>query len=420
MTRRAALLTALLSLVFALGLAAPARAAVRTGTLRPVPAGPTSFRPRPGVNAVLGDESYVDRFGAAPAPGTNETLRLATHLRYVEALLRARDVRALPPALRAERARNLDRLHAYIAAGIFPQNHTYPGRRPHFIDEAGRICAVGYLVEQSAGRAAAEALNREFEWSYVAEMHGEAVERWIARSGLTRDELAMIQPAYDRMPPPITEPVVRPEPPQPGWTDEQVEAQLGQLDAPVRSCLRATRRPRAVQVGVVVFPNARVSVSLLGADERGGARAPLASSEPAVARCVEATVQTAFARVVRPFAGRPAHGTRVFEPAESSAAPDASAAGPDAQRFRAALNAQMGRVAACLPPPPRGHAAGVEVQFHAVAQPDGSLAEVRIEAPSFAGDATILSCLSSVVTSVHLAGQRPRPVPVSFLLRLAR
>src|SRR5690606_13938477 len=117
-------------------------------------------QPIPGpINAILGDESFARAFGddraAASAP---EALRIATHLRYVEDLLRARDVRDLPEALQDERRANLERLHRYRLAGVFPRNFDHSeARRPCFIDRDGRLCAVGHLVAQSAGSELAEA-----------------------------------------------------------------------------------------------------------------------------------------------------------------------------------------------------------------------------------------------------------------------
>lgn len=44
------------------------------------------------VNAVLGDASFIDRFQKPPDEETNETVRLETHLAYVERLLQNKSV----------------------------------------------------------------------------------------------------------------------------------------------------------------------------------------------------------------------------------------------------------------------------------------------------------------------------------------
>jgi hypothetical protein len=149
------------------------------------------------VNAVLGDESFVKTFGTAPTAYTNETLRIRTHLAYVERLLRQKDCSSLTPAQRARRAVMLDKLHEYWLAGRFPVNEAYPNeRRPCFIDRFGSICAVGYLIEQSAGRELAERINARHQYEYIATMTMPALAAWVATSGLTKEECAMIQPGY--------------------------------------------------------------------------------------------------------------------------------------------------------------------------------------------------------------------------------
>lgn len=123
------------------------------------------------VNPIVGDRSFVERFGRLPTPDDPEAHRIATHLAYAERLLRSRDVSTMPADLHAERLRNLDRLHRYRLRGVFPHNYDHPGeRRPCFIDRDGTICAVGYLVEQSAGRPVAEAINRRYQYAAIAEM----------------------------------------------------------------------------------------------------------------------------------------------------------------------------------------------------------------------------------------------------------
>ncbi|MEP7218503.1 MAG: hypothetical protein ABI876_06280 [Bacteroidota bacterium] len=122
---------------------------------------------------------------------------------YLEDLFRSRDVGGLTRAIRAERVRNLDRIHAYRIAGAFPRNFDYPDRsRPCFIDREGTICAVGYLVEKSVGWGVAEAINRNYQYATIAEMRMPVLDRWIATSGLTRAEVITLQePAMHRRQP---------------------------------------------------------------------------------------------------------------------------------------------------------------------------------------------------------------------------
>jgi hypothetical protein len=148
------------------------------------------------INAILGDASFVQTFGYAPSKHTSEVLRIQTHLEYVETLLRKRDVSHLSAAAQQERAYLLDKLHEYWLAGRFPKNLAYQTRRPCFIDQFGNICAVGYLVEQSAGRALAERVNAQHQYEYISTMTMPELHAWVRSSGLTVEECGMIQPTY--------------------------------------------------------------------------------------------------------------------------------------------------------------------------------------------------------------------------------
>jgi len=149
------------------------------------------------VNGVLGDESFVATFGRRPGPGDSEDLRIRTHLAFVEQLLRERPVDHLSEEQREARTRNLDRLRDYWTAGVFPRNTVMSHRRtPVFIDEAGRICAVGYLFEQDMGREAAERINARYRTATIFEIDDPVLGKWLATSGLTLEEGAMIQPGY--------------------------------------------------------------------------------------------------------------------------------------------------------------------------------------------------------------------------------
>lgn len=156
---------------------------------------PTTDPVRP-VNAVLGNESFRRVHGTAPGPATSERHRLRTHLAYVEALLRARVRPDLSSARRARRHALLDSLRAYRRAGRFPRNTEVPGRSPVFIDEQGRLCAVGHLIAVSAGRDLAERIDARYHLADVRDMALPAIDRWAERHGFTRRELAMIQPMY--------------------------------------------------------------------------------------------------------------------------------------------------------------------------------------------------------------------------------
>jgi len=149
------------------------------------------------INPLLRDESFIATFGTPPNETTSEQLRIQTHLSYAEQLLRNVSTSELLPARQEKRLLILDLLHQYMQAGKFPVNQVYPGeRRPCFIDEAGTICAVGYLIDQTKGHELAEAINAKHQYDFLADMNEPAIESWADEYGLTLEECAMIQPAY--------------------------------------------------------------------------------------------------------------------------------------------------------------------------------------------------------------------------------
>jgi hypothetical protein len=185
-----------------------------------------NFNGRPAnknsINPVLGNASFVQKYGHEPGMEAGEDERIQTHLLYAEELLRNKNTDHLPVAVAENRNHLLNLLHNYAIAKKFPKNYDYPGeRKPCFIDRDANICAVGYLVEQTAGRDAAIAINNKYQYETIAAMKGDALlTGWVAQSGLTLEECAMIQPTYGW---PIT-----PAPdPQPAPNDQVISKAYG-------------------------------------------------------------------------------------------------------------------------------------------------------------------------------------------------
>jgi len=154
------------------------------------------------VNSVIGDNSFIVTFGHSPVPGTDEVLRIQTHLKFVEKILEEKDVSGLSDIQQQRRIEVIAHLHQYWTAGIFPSNFDFPmERRPCFIDKNGNICAVGYLIEQTAGREAAEQINAKHQYEYIFEMNEPMVTSWAYENGMSLEECGMIQPQYG---PPIS------------------------------------------------------------------------------------------------------------------------------------------------------------------------------------------------------------------------
>lgn len=156
------------------------------------------------VNAIVGNAGYVAATGQAPTTATNDEARVQAHLAYAEQVLRSQLAAGFNPALARRRAHLLDLLHRYWVKGVFPRNFDYPGeRRPCFIDRDGRLCAVGYLVAETAGRPVAECINAAHQYDLIADMHTPVLARWVRESGLSTAECALIQPNYNFAPPTV-------------------------------------------------------------------------------------------------------------------------------------------------------------------------------------------------------------------------
>ena len=151
---------------------------------------------REGANHHVGDDSFVAQFGRRPTPRDSEPSRMHAHFAYVRAWLATRP--ATKPELAAQRAKILAAFDAYIAKGTTPDNDHLPWRTPVFIDDHGTICAVGFLIQETAGRPLAEKIATHHRYDLLEDIASDMpeVRDWVAASGLTLEELASIQPAY--------------------------------------------------------------------------------------------------------------------------------------------------------------------------------------------------------------------------------
>jgi hypothetical protein len=151
---------------------------------------------REGANHHLGDAAFIAALGRPPTDD-EEPLRIRTHFLAVKQLLASRP--ATRPELADRRAQLLAHFDDYIAKGTTPRNTHLPWRTPVFIDDEGTICAVGYLIEHTAGRAVAERIAARHRYAYLEEIVAAMpeVRAWVEQSGFTLEELASIQPGYE-------------------------------------------------------------------------------------------------------------------------------------------------------------------------------------------------------------------------------
>lgn len=156
------------------------------------------------VNPIIGDESYVMLTGTQPDQYSDEHERVKAHLSYVENKLREKSVEGLTEKQKQNREKVLNHLRDYWSNGAYPKNYDYPDeRRPCFIDRDGTICAVGYLIEKTAGLEVAQKINEKHQYDFLLDMHEPVIEAWAEENGFTMEECATIQPAYGSPPPPV-------------------------------------------------------------------------------------------------------------------------------------------------------------------------------------------------------------------------
>jgi len=119
------------------------------------------------------------------------------HLKLVIDELEKADVDHLTSPQLEQRRANIVALQAYMVDGKFPQNVFVPGRRPVFIDPWGTHCAVGHLIAVSGQPELAKAINKTHQLDVLRDIQTDGLTKWQVASGLTLDELALIQPHYE-------------------------------------------------------------------------------------------------------------------------------------------------------------------------------------------------------------------------------
>lgn len=131
-----------------------------------------------------------------PASFTTETERIQTHLLHVAHRLCDADVSNRSPRQQIARLASIRWLYTYANAGIFPHNYFHSQRIPVFIDPEGRACAVGYLMLHTGAEDLAREVARTNNNIHIRQINDARFEQWVESSGLSLDELALIQPGY--------------------------------------------------------------------------------------------------------------------------------------------------------------------------------------------------------------------------------
>lgn len=123
--------------------------------------------------------------------------RIRRHLFRVERHLRAVSPSGLRSDQRQARLRYLDHLRVYRERGEFPVQHDLTQNlRPCFRDGAGRVCAVAHLMQMSGFASTVEHVALTQNSARVRRINPALLAEWLPGSGLSIDELALIQPSY--------------------------------------------------------------------------------------------------------------------------------------------------------------------------------------------------------------------------------
>ena len=95
--------------------------------------------------------------------------------------------------LQARRARGIEVLAAYEAAGVFPVPNGAPGFQHQFVDAWGHPCAVAQMIIASGHVDLVNATSAAQNDVVLAELTDGPLVAWMLTSGFTREEIAIIQ-----------------------------------------------------------------------------------------------------------------------------------------------------------------------------------------------------------------------------------
>jgi antitoxin component YwqK of YwqJK toxin-antitoxin module len=120
-----------------------------------------------------------------------------THLTGVLFVLKTNPTKHLNKQQLTSRKNMIKILTEYRDRGRFPMNEFHENRTPVFIDRCSTHCAVGYLLKETGNQAVAFRISRKHNYDWLIDIKDEALPGWQKSSGLTVEELKLIQGAYD-------------------------------------------------------------------------------------------------------------------------------------------------------------------------------------------------------------------------------
>jgi antitoxin component YwqK of YwqJK toxin-antitoxin module len=122
---------------------------------------------------------------------------IQAHLQCVLSVLRSNPVDQFNCQQLQSRQHLIKFLQEYCNSGNFPLNYHYKKRIPVFIDEHQTHCAVGYLLQQTGYEKMAQRIAATSNYAWLKDIYDKEFPAWQQTSGLTLEELKLIQGAYD-------------------------------------------------------------------------------------------------------------------------------------------------------------------------------------------------------------------------------
>jgi hypothetical protein len=137
---------------------------------------------------VLASTSFAsaDRVAADP-PATAAQMRIAPPV-IDRAKLRAK--------LLENRRANIARFHAYRVAGVYPSNVFTDSLTNVWRDQQGHFCAAATIIRASGAVELVDRIAEDDNFFRIADVEQGLVLSWILTSGLTQEELVMIQKPF--------------------------------------------------------------------------------------------------------------------------------------------------------------------------------------------------------------------------------
>jgi hypothetical protein len=182
------------------------------------------------------------------------------------------DIDALRTNLAARRALNLQRLHAYATAGVFPKNRHSDSPLNVFIDEDGHVCAAANLIDLDGHGDLVRATAASNNFLVLRDVTSGPLMDWMLTSGFTQEEIALIQEPY--MPAEYEPPQPEPQPAvaEPTFAEPPLAVIAKQWEAEERE------RLQGVLLGVHAVLSANTAKSLTIAMDRLAAQPALMAS----------------------------------------------------------------------------------------------------------------------------------------------